>query len=257
MIPFLMLLRREIHRFLKVAVQTIVTPMVSSLLYLVVFGVSLGTMVGAQNGVDYLAFLIPGLMMMGLMNNAFQNSSTSVVTAKFSGELEDWRAAPLSHFQIMGALALGAVVRGAVVAFATYLVGAGFYYIQNGQMLWMAHPFEFVFFVICGGLVFGLLGMSAAIWARSFDQMSAVSAFILLPLTYLGGVFISIQSLHPFWQRVSEWNPVLYFISGLRHSMLGVSDIPIGRSMLVSLAALVIFVFIAMWSMKKGSFHRW
>lgn len=256
-IPFLMLFRREVQRFLRVMVQTVVTPMVSSLLYLVVFGVSLGAMLESQNGVDYLAFLIPGLMMMGLMNNAFQNSSSSIVSAKFTGELEDLRVVPLTRNQIISAIALASVVRGAVVALSTFAVGFVFYWIQKSELLWITHPLEFLFFVLIGGLVFGLLGFSAAIWAKTFDQLSAVSAFILLPLSYLGGVFISVQSLHPFWQKVSVWNPVFYFINGLRHAVLGVSDVEVGTCVAVSLFAVLLFYGISYWSIQKGSFQRW
>lgn len=252
-----MLFRREVQRFLKVLVQTVVTPMVSSFLYLIVFGVSLGTMLAPQNGVEYLAFLIPGLMMMGLMNNSFQNSSSSIVSAKFTGELEDLRVVPLTRNQIIAAISLAAVVRGAVVATATFTVGFLFYWIQRGELLLIQHPLEFFFFVLMGGLVFGLLGLSTAIWARSFDQLSAVSAFILLPLSYLGGVFISIKSLHPFWQEISVWNPVFYFINGLRHAVLGVSDVGMGKCALVSVIAVALFYAMAVVSLKKGSFHRW
>lgn len=254
---FLMLLRREVQRFLRVLVQTVLTPMVSSFLYLLVFGVSLGTLLSAQNGVDYLAFLIPGLMMMGLMNNAFQNSSSSIVSAKFTGELEDLKVVPLTNHQIVSAIALGAVVRGAVVALATLLVGTVFYWGMKGTWLGIQHPLEFLFFILVGGLVFGLLGLSAAIWAKSFDQLSAVSAFVLMPLTYLGGVFISTANLHPFWQKVSLWNPVFYFINGLRHSVLGMSDVSMDLSIGVSLVAVALFYLLARVSLAKGSFHRW
>ena len=256
-IPFVTLLQREIARFCKVLMQTVITPLVSSALYLLVFGVSLGSKVDAQNGVHYLAFLIPGLMMMGLLNNAFQNCSSSIVIAKYSGELEDLRVVPMTHHQIIWAMALAAVVRGLVVALVTYLVGSAFYYFSQGEILGMHSIFEFLFFTTVGGLVFGMLGLAAAFWAKSFDQLSAVSAFILLPLSYLGGVFISIKSLPPFWQTVSSLNPLLYFINGLRHSIIGVSDVPVDSAALVSLVGLALFYGIAVLSLKKGSFHRW
>jgi ABC-2 type transport system permease protein len=256
-IPFLMLLRREIARFLKVLMQTIITPLVSSCLYLIVFGVSLGSKVNDQHGVKYLAFLIPGLVMMGLMNNAFQNSSSSVVNSKFTGELEDMRVVPLTNQQIIWAMSLASVVRGAVVGLVTYLVGAAFYYLQTGRFLGIAHPFELIFFVVIGGLVFGKLGIATAFWAKSFDQLSIVGAFILLPLTYLGGVFISIDSLGPLWKSLSQLNPLFYFINGIRHAILGVSDVDPLRSVLVSLVALVVFFGIAQMAMTKGNFHRW
>ncbi|MFP5519612.1 MAG: ABC transporter permease [Bdellovibrionia bacterium] len=257
MIGFKTLLKREVARFLKVLVQTLVTPLVSSTLYLLVFGVSLGSQVQLNSGVSYLAFLIPGLMMMGLINNAFQNASSSIVSAKFSGDLEDLRVAPLTNFEIVMALSTGALVRGALVAFITYLVGAVFYYMNSQEVVGIAHPFVMLCFVVMAGLMFGFIGISVAFWAKTFDQLSAFSAFILLPLTYLGGVFISIEQLHPLWQKVSLANPLLYLINGLRYGVLGTSDVSLLASFGVSAAGVVVFYVVAFWSIEKGSFQRW
>lgn len=254
---FTTLFQREIKRFMKVLVQTVVTPFVSSFLYLLVFGVSLGSQVKVNGGVPYLAFLIPGLMMMGLMNNAFQNSSSSIVSSKFSGDLEDIRVAPITNQQIVWAMSFGGVVRGSLVAFVTYIVGALFYFIQQGQMLSIEHPLALIYFVIMGGLIFGMIGISVAFWANTFDQLSAFSAFVLLPLTYLGGVFISIENLHPFWQTVAKLNPLLYLINGLRYGVLGVSDVEITHSVILSLVGFVVFYIVSLMALRKGSFQRW
>ncbi|MGZ3792950.1 MAG: ABC transporter permease [Bdellovibrio sp.] len=257
MIGFVTLFQREIARFLKVIVQTVVTPFVSSFLYLLIFGVSLGGQMPNHNGVPYLAFLIPGLMMMGLMNNAFQNSSSSIVSSKFSGDLEDLRVAPVTNQEIIWAMSLGSLVRGALVALITYFVGAAFLYHLHDQWLSVAHPFITLFFLMVGGLIFGAIGISVAFWAKSFDQLSAFSAFVLLPLTYLGGVFLSIENLHPFWQMVSKFNPLLYLINGLRYGILGVSDVNVWTAMGISIFGLALFYIIALFSLKKGSFQRW
>lgn len=254
---FFTLFEREIKRFLKVVVQTVVTPFVSSFLYLLVFGVTLGSQVRVHEEVPYLAFLIPGLMMMGLMNNAFQNSSSSIVSSKFSGDLEDIRVAPITDQQIIWAMSLGSVVRGALVATVTYIVGSLFYHFQKAEFLTIAHPLVLLYFVMMGGLIFGMLGISVAFWAKTFDQLSAFSAFVLLPLTYLGGVFISVESLPPFWQTVAKLNPLLYLINGLRYGVLGVSDVPLMNSVLLSLAGFGVFYAISLWSLRKGSFQRW
>lgn len=256
MIAFWTLLEREIKRFMKVLIQTVVTPFVSSFLYLLVFGVSLGEKV-ASHGESYLAFLIPGLMMMGLINNAFQNSSSSIVSSKFSGDLEDIRVAPITDNQIVWALSLGGVIRGSLVALITYICGFIFYYFEKGQFLLISHPFILLYFVLIGGLIFGQIGICVAFWAKTFDQLSAFSAFILLPLTYLGGVFISIENLSPFWQTVSRFNPLLYLINGVRYGMLGVSDVLLFQSVIISLVGLLVFYFMARWSLKNGSFQRW
>lgn len=242
---------------MKVIVQTVVSPFISSFLYLLVFGVSLGSKVQGHDGHPYLAFLIPGLMMMTLINNAFQNSSSSIVTSKFSGDLEDLRVAPISHHQLIWAMSLGALFRGCLVAFITYVVGAGFYYYQNNEFLSIEHPFVLLYFAVMGGFIFGQIGISLAFLARTFDQLSAFSAFILLPLTYLGGVFVSIQNLHPFWQKLSLMNPLLYLINGLRYGVLGVSDVGMTEAFVISFIGFVIFYFLALTSLKKGSFQRW
>ena len=151
MVAFYTLLRKEVKRFLKVMMQTIVTPFMSSFLYLLVFGVSLGSKVDNLHQVPYLAFLIPGLMMMSLMNNAFQNSSSSIAVSKFSGDLEDLRVAPLTPHHLLLSMGLGAVVRGAVVAIITYIVGIIFYYLQFQEILTIKHPLILIYFILAGG----------------------------------------------------------------------------------------------------------
>lgn len=257
MIAFLTLFRREVKRFWKVAVQTVVTPLVSSFLYLLVFGVSLGSAVSLNSGVSYLSFLIPGLVMMGLMNNAFQNSSSSIVNAKFTGELEDLRVAPITSHQIIWAMSFGAVVRGATVGVITFLVGSIFQYFKQGEFLGISHPLLLIYFVVVAGLIFGKLGIFAAFYAKSFDQLSAVSAFVILPLTYLGGVFMSIEHLSPFWQSVAQLNPLFYLINGLRYAILGMSDVAPLKAVGISLLGLFIFHLLARFSLARGNFQRW
>lgn len=256
-IPFWILFRREVKRYLKVLVQTIFAPMISSTLYLLIFGVSLGSQVTVPGGVTYLAFLIPGLMMMSCLNNCFQNSSSSIVSAKFAGDLEDLKVAPLSRSQMLWAFAFGALTRGLIVGTITLLVGEVFYFLNTSQWLPIAHPFWLLTFVTLGGLTFAKLGVSAAFWAQSVDQLSAVSSFILLPLLYLGGVFFSIESLHPVWKSVAQANPLLYLINGVRYGILGVADVPVGTAALVAVGALTLFHLLGLWSLRRGPFGRW
>ena len=257
MIIFFTLVRREVKRFLKVIIQTVVSPVISSFLYLLVFGVSLGSSVQLKNGMPYLSFLIPGLMVMGLINNAFQNSSSSVVTSKFSGDLEDIRVAPIPHSYIIWAMGIGGIIRGSMVALVTGIVGLVFHYIQLGQFLWIEHPLLLLFFFVAGGVIFAFLGIFIAVLANTFDQLSAYSSFILLPLTYLGGVFISVENLHPAWQFVTHLNPLFYLINGFRYSILGRSDVDITSSILVSLVGVAVTYGLAQFALKKGSFSRW
>lgn len=257
MIGFLTLLEKEILRFYKVIVQTVVAPFVSSFLYLLIFGVSLGEKMRLSADIPYLAFLIPGLMMMAIMNNAFQNSSSSIVSSKFSGDIEDLRVVPLTDAQIIWALGLGGLVRGAFVAMVTFAVGQGFHLAQTGTWMAVAHPLALVYFVIVGGLIFGLLGISVAFWAGSFEHLSAFTTFVMLPLIYLGGVFLSIDALAPFWRSVSLWNPLLYLINGLRYGVLGQADVNPLAAAAVSILGLGLFYLLARLSLRRGSFRRW
>jgi len=255
--PFQSILKKEIKRFLKVSVQTVLAPMVNSILYLLIFGVSLGAFIQMQSGTTYLEFLIPGLIMMGCLNNAFQNSSSSIIVAKFAGDLEDLKVAPISYLQIISAVALGGLFRGVLVGLITFLVGTIFCYFSLGHFMMISHVFWLLAFILIGGLAFSLLGMAAAFWAKSFDQMAAVNSFLLLPLIYLGGVFFSIQTLHPIWQAIAKVNPLFYFINGVRYGFLGQADVQPVNALLVSLFTLVGLYFVAYRTLKKASFLRW
>lgn len=255
--PFLTVLEREIRRFLKVIVQTLLTPLINSILYLLIFGVSLGHHIDVGHQVSYLSFLIPGLIMMGCLNNAFQNTSSSIITAKFGGDLEDFRVSPLTHSQIVWAMSIGGVIRGLTVGLLTFFTGAVFLKIVEGQWPTVAHPFLLAAFLVMGGLAFAKLGIFIAFWARTFDQLSAVTGFLLLPLIYLGGVFFSLNGLHPLWQKVAVMNPLLYLINGVRYGFLGVSDVPVATSLSVTVVTVILFHALALRSLKTGSFLRW
>jgi ABC-2 type transport system permease protein len=165
--------------------------------------------------------------------------------------------APVTNNEIIWALSFGALFRGLLVATITFICGTLFYYMQKSDWLVIDHPLILIFFAITAGLMFGQIGICVAFWAKSFDQLSAFSAFILLPLTYLGGVFISLEHLSPFWQSVSRLNPLLYLINGLRYGFLGVSDVEISHAVVISLIGLVFFYGMAQVSLRKGSFQRW
>lgn len=257
MVSFITLLKREIARFWKVLIQTLLTPFVSAFLYMLIFGINLGSAMALKNGTPYLAYLIPGLMMMGIINNAYQNSSSSIVNMKFTGDLEDLRVVPLSNHQIVIALGLAALVRGAIVAIVTWLTGSIFLYWNHGYFLSVQDPLALLFFCMSSGLSFGFIGIVIAFKAKSFDQLSAFSTFILLPLIYLGGVFISVQKLSGVWRTVAELNPLLYFIEGLRYSFLGESEINLTKAILISLLSIATFYVLAYKSLKPGTFRRW
>ena len=254
---FVTLYVREMKRFMKVIFQTVFTPMVNSTLYLLIFGVSLGKSITMDHPVTYLAFLIPGLVMMGVLNNAFQNSSSSIVSGKFSGDLEDLKVVPLTPQMIIWAMSIGGLTRGLIVGIITFAVGEVFSFIVDGSVLSIAHPFWLLFFLCVGGLTFAKLGIAIAFFARSFDQLSAVGAFVLLPLIYLGGVFFSLKGLHPFWQQLSEFNPVLYLINGVRFGVLGVTDVDIPRAAVISVVFMIGFHIAGLRALKTGDYQRW
>lgn len=257
MIAFMTLFKKEITRFYKVIVQTIVSPILSSLLYLLVFGVSLGGSIQMKDGHSYLAFLIPGLMVMGLINNAFQNSSSSIITSKFSGDIEDLRVAPVTQNQIIWAMGFASVVRGSLVAFLTGIVGSLFYYYQNGEFIKVHHPIDLLFFTIAGGLIFSFCGIIVAFLAKTFDQLSAFSSFILLPLIYLGGVFVSVDHLNPLFKNLTFLNPLFYLINGFRFSVLDYSDVDFTRSFIMTLVSVFVTYLMAQLALRKGSYSRW
>ena len=255
-LPFVMLFYKEVCRFSKVLVQTVFTPVVTSFLYLLIFGISLGKEL-KMSEVPYLVFLIPGLVMMSCLNNAFQNSSSSVISSKFSGDMQDYKVTPLSYHHIIWAMALGSVVRGLIVSFMTYLIGQCFYFFQYGEFLSLYSLPWFIVFLFLGGVSFGMLGIAISIIVKTFDQMSAVGTFVITPLIYLGGVFFSIEKLAVFWKILSQINPLFYFINGFRYGFLGSTDVPVEQSLLVSLLTFVIFYLLSYFCLKKGSYTRW
>lgn len=257
-IAFFMLWWREIWRFQKVVFQTVVAPLIGSFLYLLIFGVNLGSYLSDVPGGSYLAFILPGLVAMSVVNNAFMNSSSCVVSAKFCGELEEFRWSMMTGPVIVGALSLGALTRGFVVGGLIVLMGQIFSWAHFGHFIEIQNPLWFLVFLILAGLAFGMLGLCVAFWAKSFDQVSAFSSFVLLPFVYLGGVFVPIQKLSGFWQDISSLNPMLYFISGARYGMIGVNEeVPVSLMFVVAAASVVLFYFLARWSVARGSYNRW
>jgi ABC-2 type transport system permease protein len=255
--PFFSLLRKEIKRFMRVIAQTVLVPLINSTLYLLIFGVSLGKNIQVYEDAPYLSFLIPGLVMMGVLNNAFQNSSSSIGTSKFHGDLEDLRIVPLRAWQILMALSVAALIRGTLVGFITFSVGEFFFWYIQGKLLGLAHPLLLLLFLVLGGFSFALVGIVVAFRAKNFDQMAAIGGFVLLPLMYLGGVFFPLNNLHPFWQGLSKLNPMLYFINGVRYSILGFADIPVTFSLTVASITLLVLSLIGLHSIRHGFYRRW
>ncbi|MEO8345307.1 MAG: ABC transporter permease [Betaproteobacteria bacterium] len=231
---WLTLLYKELLRFWKVSLQTIAAPILSALLYLLIFSHVLEGRVSVFEGrVTYTAFLVPGLVMMAVLQNAFANSSSSMIQSKVTGNLIFVLLTPLSAENLFAAYVLGAMVRGLVVGLGVFAVTVGF----NPSLLAMPHPLWAIAFALMGSAILGTLGLIAGIWADKFDQLSAFQNFVIMPLTFLSGVFYSIHSLPPFWQALSHWNPFFYMIDGFRYGFFGVSD----ASPWTSFAIVVVF----------------
>src|SRR5690348_16742288 len=219
MIGFRTLFYKEILRFWKVATQTITAPILTAILYLLIFGHVLDKHVQVFQGVSYVAFLIPGLVMMSVLQNAFANSSSSMIQSKITGNLIFVLLTPLSPLDMFAAYVLGAMVRGLVVGLGVFVVTLAFAPIAP------AHPLWTLAFALLGSAILGILGLIAGIWSDKFDQLAAFQNFIIVPLTFLSGVFYSIHSLPPFWQTLSHFNPFFYMIDGFRYGFFGLSDI--------------------------------
>lgn len=247
------LFTREVARYFKVPLQTLGAPIVSTALYLMIFGVSLGRSIQTTGSLPYLAFLIPGLIAMSVIKNAFDNSTSAIMGPKYVNELQDLRIVPLSILQITWAKSFASLTRGLLVSFITYLVGQVFFYFYEGTLLPIVAPLTLIFFLLAGGLSFGFLGVAVGMWSRSFEHINAVSALILLPLIYLGGVFFSLSHLHPIWQKISYFNPLFYIINGVRAGILGKADVNFTLSVAVILLFLIVTYFCAHISLKKGA----
>ena len=215
------LLYKELLRFWKVSFQTIAAPILTALLYLVIFSHVLETRVAVFDGrVGYTAFLVPGLVMMSILQNAFANSSSSLIQSKITGNLIFVLLPPLSPLQIFAAYVLGAMVRGIAVGLGVFAVTIWF----APALLNLPHPLWALAFALLGSAILGILGLIAGIWADKFDQLAAFQNFIIVPLTFLSGVFYSIHTLPPVWQVVSHFNPFFYMIDGFRYGFFGLSD---------------------------------
>jgi ABC-2 type transport system permease protein len=221
------LLYKEVLRFWKVSTQTIGAPVLTAVLFLFIFSHVMEGRTRMYDAVPYAAFLVPGLVMMSLLQNAFANSSSSLVQSKMTGNIIFVLLPPLAYWEFFAAYVLAAVVRGMAVGAAVLLVALPFVEIE------FRHPLWIVAFAFSGSAVLGSLGMVAGIWSEKIDQVAAFQNFFIMPLTFLSGVFYSIHSLPVFWQGFSHFNPFFYMIDGFRYGFFGVSDVNPFRSLAV------------------------
>jgi len=246
MTGFQTLLYKETLRFWKVAFQTVLAPVITALLYLLIFGHAFQSRAEVYPGVAYTSFLIPGLVMMSVLQNAFSNSSSSLIQSKITGNLVFMLLPPLSHWEIFSAYVLASVLRGLMVGSGVFLVTVWF------VPLSFVAPFYIVAFALLGSAILGTLGLIAGIWAEKFDQLAAFQNFLIMPLTFLSGVFYSTHTLPPLWREVSRLNPFFYMIDGFRYGFFGSSDIDPQKSLAIVAGFAVLLAILALRLLAKG-----
>ncbi len=246
MIGFQTLLLKEILRFWKVAFQTVAAPVLTAILYLLIFSHVMSGTTAAFEGVGYEQFLIPGLAMMSMLQNAFANTSSSLIQSKITGNILFILLPPLSHWNFYGAYILAAIARALIVGAGVFVVGVVMADIPVHSVVWI------VTFALLGSGMLAAMGMIAGLWADKFDQLAAFQNFIIMPLTFLSGVFYSIHSLPGFWQLLSHFNPFFYLIDGFRFGFFGKADVSVWLSLSVTTFAFLCLSAVTLALLKSG-----
>ncbi len=238
---------REVLRFLRIWLQTLLPPVVVTSLYFIIFGNLIGPRIGSMAGYGYNEFIMPGLVMMAVITNSYSNVVSSFYSAKFHRSIEEMLVSPMPNYIILLGYTLGGVARGLMVGLL--VMGVALFFTE----LRVEHPWVTVSIVLLTAALFSIGGFINAIFARSFDDISIVPTFVLTPLTYLGGVFYSIDMLSPLWRQLSLANPILYMVNGFRYGILGTADIGIGTAIGLIMALLVLLFLLALWLLEKGT----
>lgn len=240
------LFRKEIKRFWAIAGQTVVSPVITTMLYFLVFGYSLGDRLQEIQGIPYVDFLVPGLVMLALINNANINSAFSLFVAKIHGTIVDLLVTPLSYTQFLSAYVAASLVRAMLIGGIIWLVA-----IVMGAQAWFNVPLALLFMILTS-TAFAFLGVIIAILGEDFDHINLLPTFLITPLSFLGGVFYSIEMLPDPWNTVSLFNPVLYMVNGVRYGMTGVTDVPVWHGFVVLLVLNALFGGVALALLKSG-----
>lgn len=241
------MVREEIIRLFRIWSQTLLPPIVTNTLYYVIFGAFIGSQVADIEGFSYMAYIVPGLVMMTIITSSYMNTVSTFYFAKFQRHIEEMLVSPMPSWVIVAGFVTGGVVRGMLVGFLVLLVS-----------LFFTHLVVFNALIILGAAIltsvlFALAGLINGMFAKSFDAISIVPTFVLTPLTYLGGVFYSIEMLPPFWQQLSLLNPILYMVNAFRYGFLGISDVPVQTSFAVLGVFITAFLILVLWFFKKGA----
>lgn len=241
------ILNKEVHRFMRIWVQTLVPPAITISLYFVIFGSLIGSRIGEMGGFDYMSFIVPGLIMMSVITNSYSNVASSFFSAKWQRNVEEMLVAPVPNWVIVAGYVGGGMIRGILVGCIVTLISLLFVDIQ-------IHNFAVIILTVAlTSATFSLGGLINAIFAGSFDDISIIPTFVLTPLTYLGGVFYSISLLPEFWQGVSQINPIVYMVNAFRYGFLGISDVSLTVAFSVLGVFIVVLWSIAMHLISKGT----
>lgn len=245
-IAYITISRKELTRFFRIWTQTLIPPVITQTLYFVIFGKFIGSQIREIDGVSYMAFIVPGLVMMTVINNSFANVVSSFYSSKFQRSIEELMVSSCPNWIIIAGYITGGVVRGLIVGLLVFGVSAFF-----------TQPVIFnlgliILFIILTAVVFSLAGFVNAVFAKRFDDISIFPMFVLTPLIYLGGVFYSIKSLPPFWQSISQLNPILYLVNGFRYGFYGITDVNLLVSISILIVFMIILLFLNLYFLKKG-----
>jgi len=247
LIAFNTIVRKEVNRFTRIWVQTILPPAISMTLYFVIFGSLIGSRIGTMNGFSYIDYIAPGIIMMAIINNSYANVVSSFFGAKFQNHIEEMLVAPIPNLVILAGFVTGGLVRGFLVGAVVTIVALFFTDLHIHSL-----PIT-IAVVFMTAIVFSLAGLINAIFAKKFDDISIIPTFVLTPLIYLGGVFYSIDMLPEFWQTVSSFNPILYMVNAFRYGMLGESDINITNAFLILSLFVAVLFSMALYLLNKGT----
>jgi len=240
------IVRREVARILRIWGQTLVPPAITMTLYFLIFGGLIGSRVGRMDGISYMDFIVPGLVMMAVIQNSYANISSSFFGAKFGRHVEELLVSPMPNWVILGGYVAGAVLRGLLVGIIVLLIAMFFTTVR------IPHPLVTLSTVLLGATIFSLAGFINAVYARKFDDVAIVPTFILTPLTYLGGVFYSVKLLPAWAETATHLNPIFYMVNAFRYGLLGVTDVPLWVAYALMLGFSVVLGTLALWLLKRG-----
>src|SRR6188768_2149351 len=245
-IALVTIMRREVNRILRIWGQTLVPPAITMTLYFLIFGGLIGSRVGTVDGISYMDFIVPGLVMMAVIQNSYANISSSFFGAKFGRHVEELLVSPMPNWVILGGYVAGAVLRGLMVGVIVLLIAMFFTPVR------IPHPFITLTTVLLGATIFSLAGFINAVYAKKFDDVAIVPTFILTPLTYLGGVFYSVKLLPPWAEAATHANPIFYMVNAFRYGLLGTSDVPVWVAYSLMLGFVIGLGALGLWLLKRG-----